>query len=238
MKTEKQLAFVLRSQSYKETSLLVDIFSRDYGRQKLIVRGAKSAKSSKAAQMQPFAELSLSWQGKSDLKNLTEIDSTPSLLTNPGSLVYGMYLNELLFYLLREADPHDYLYDAYRSTLTSLQSERFVEPVLRNFEFELLAELGYALEFHSDIDGAPIFSEAQYSYLPDAGFRREYSQINGLIPGSAIEDLVKNGLQGKSALKVAKILCRSHLDLLLAGRELKSRRWLLSETALKDQTAS
>ncbi|MEQ9568437.1 MAG: DNA repair protein RecO [Pseudomonadales bacterium] len=228
MKIEKQPAFVLRAQSYKETSLLVDIFSRDHGRQKLIVRGAKSAKSSKASQRQPFADLFMGWQGKSDLKNLTEIDSAPSLLVNPANLVYGMYLNELLFYLLREADPHDALYDLYRSTLVSLQSEPLIEPVLRNFEFGLLAEMGYAIELNFDLDGVPINPEGQYMYLPDAGFRQEYSQTYGLIPGVAIEDLAENGLQSKAALKVAKILCRSHLDLLLAGRELKSRRWLLS----------
>ena len=238
MKVEKQPAFVLRSQSYKETSLLVDIFSRDHGRQKLIVRGAKSAKSGKAAQMQPFAELSLGWQGRSDLKNLTEIDSTPGLLANPASLVYGMYLNELLFYLLREADPHDALYDLYRSTLISLQSGELIEPVLRNFEFGLLAEMGYAIELNVDLDGVRINPDAQYSYLPDAGFRQEYSPANGLIPGVAIEDLAKNGLYSRAALKVAKILCRSHLDLLLAGRELKSRRWLLSETVAGDQNSS
>jgi len=231
MKVEHQPAFVLRTQSYKESSLLVDIFSRDYGRQKLIVRGAKSGKSSKAAQLQPFAELSLSWQGKSDLKNLTEIDTAPSLLANPACLVYGMYLNELLFYLLREADPHDNLYDVYRMTLGELQSEDAIEPLLRKFEFGLLAELGYAIELFTDIDGAPMLADAHYSYLPDAGFRREYSQIPSLIPGQAIEDLAENGLQSRAALKVAKILCRCHLDLLLAGRELKSRRWLLSEVA-------
>ncbi len=229
MKTEKQPAFVLRSQSYKETSLLVDIFSREHGRQKLIVRGAKSGKSRKAAQLQPFAELVLGWQGKSDLKNLTDIDSSPGLLLNPANLVYGMYLNELLFYLLREADPHDYLYDTYRSALVSLQSEPAIEPVLRQFEFCLLTELGYAIELNQDIDGAPILEEAQYSYLPDAGFRREFAETPGVIPGYAILSLSQNGLQDKAALKVAKILCRSHLDLLLAGRELKSRRWLLSE---------
>jgi DNA repair protein RecO (recombination protein O) len=230
MKIERQPAFVLRAQSYKETSLLVDIFSRDHGRQKLIARGAKSGKSSKAAQLQPFAELSLGWQGKSDLKNLTEIDTTPSLLANPAYLVYGMYLNELLFYLLREADPHENLFDVYRSTLGELQSEDAIEPLLRKFEFGLLTELGYSIELYTDIDGAPVLADAQYSYLPDAGFRREYTQIAGLIPGQAIEDLAENGLQSRAALKVAKILCRCHLDLLLAGRELKSRRWLLSET--------
>mgnify|MGYP003672114614 CR=1 FL=1 len=231
MKVERQPAFVLRSQSYKETSLLVDIFARDHGRQKLIVRGAKSGKSSRTAQLQPFTELSLSWQGKSDLKNLTEIDAAPSLLANPAYLVYGMYLNELLFYLLREADPHDNLYDVYCSTLGELQSEDAIEPLLRKFEFSLLAELGYAIELYTDIDGAQVLADAQYSYLPDAGFRREYSRIPGLIPGQAIADLAENGLQSRAALKVAKILCRSHLDLLLAGRELKSRRWLLSNAA-------
>lgn len=229
MKVEKQRAFVLRTQSYKETSLLVDIFSREHGRQKLIVRGAKSGKSRKVAQLQPFAELVISWQGKSDLKNLTEIDTSPGILVNPANLVYGMYLNELLFYLLREADPHDYLYDRYRSALVNLQSENVVEPVLRDFEFGLLTELGYAVELGQDIDGAEILPDAQYSYLPDAGFRREFAQMPGVIPGHAILSLSEEGLQEKAALKVAKILCRSHLDLLLAGRELKSRRWLLSK---------
>lgn len=228
MRVEKQPAFVLRTQSYLETSLLVDVFSRDYGRLKLIAKGAKGGRYNKAAELQPFRELKLSWQGKSDLKTLTSVESNQIKLSRPEYLVSGMYLNELLFFLLTEADPHEELYQLYLQTLEYLQEDMALEPVLRKFEFGLLEELGYAIDLTSDIQGEAILVSNFYHYSPDSGLIYTEQGEAGAIPGEAILDLVENGLQSKPALRVAKLLCRSHIDLLLAGRELQSRRWYQS----------
>ena len=226
MRVEDQAAFVLRTQSYLETSLLVDIFSFEYGRLKLVAKGARGGRASKASKLQLFSELTIGWQGKSDLKTLTRIDAGAALLSRPERLVAGMYLNELLFFLLTEMDPHPDLYRNYLQTLSLLDSSPSLEPVLRNFEFSLLEELGYAVNLFEDIDGQPLSAEHAYLYYADSGFSKAADQV-GAIPGSAILQLANQGLSTELSLKVAKHICRSHIDLLLNGRELQSRKWYL-----------
>lgn len=225
MRVESQDTFVLRSQSYLETSLLVDVFSRDYGRLKLIVKGAKSKRSSKASKLQLFSELALSWQGKSDLKTVTSIDANPSSLSSPSRLVYGMYLNELLFYLVGEMDAHPALYGLYAQSLSQLDQTGNIESVLRNFEFGLLTDLGYAIDFSEDTDGRQLMRDDFYQYYPDSGFVLVSKNTAGAIPGEAIVDIFEHGLTTELALKAAKIVCKTHINLLLNGRELQSRKW-------------
>lgn len=229
MKVENQPAFVLRTRDYLETSLLVDIYSRDYGRLRLVAKGAKSGRSAKALKLQPFAELSLNWQGKSDLKTLSNVDAGSIALSKPDRLVAGMYLNELLFYLVTEMDPHPHLYSLYSQTLSLLQDSPNLELVLRHFEFGLLEELGYAIDFSQDTQGQPLSAEHRYLYYPDMGFVKENDPQNGLS-GLAILDLAGKGLSTERALKAAKRICRAHIDLLLDGRELQSRKWYLKSS--------
>ena len=230
MRVEDQAAFVLRTQSYLETSLLVDIFSLEYGRLKLVAKGARGGRASKASKLQLFSELTIGWQGKSDLKTLTRIDSGAALLSRPERLVAGMYLNELLFFLLTEMDPHPDLYRNYLQTLSLLDSSPSLEPVLRNFELGLLEELGYAVNLFEDIDGQPLSAEQTYLYYADSGFSKANGQP-GAIPGEAIIQLANQGLSTELSLRVAKVICRSHIDSLLNGRELQSRKWYLNSAS-------
>lgn len=223
MRINSQPAFVLRTQSYLETSLLVDIYSRDFGRLKLVAKGAKSGRSSKAMSLQPFSELKLSWQGKSELKTLIDIEANPPLLSQPDRLVSGMYLNELLFFLMREMDPHPDLYQLYSHTLSLLNDQVNLESVLRSFEFGLLEELGYAIDFSQDKDGQSLDPACSYQYYADTGF--VCTDLQCAIPGEAILELSHKGLSTELALKAAKVICRAHIDLLLNGRELQSRKW-------------
>ena len=225
MRVENQNAFVLRTRSYLETSLLVDIFSREYGRVRLVSKGAKRGKSLKSHKLQPFSELSLSWQGRSELKNLTTLDGGSISLDNPRRLVYGMYLNELLFFLVGELDAHPYIYDLYSQSLTLLNHTESVELVLRRFEFGLLEDLGYGIDFSVDTNGRQLEREVFYQYQPDLGFIPVSRDIKGAIPGHAIVDIYEHDLGTPLALKAAKMVCKTQINLLLNGRELQSRKW-------------
>lgn len=222
---ESQPSFVLRTRSYLETSLIVDVFSRDFGRLSLVAKGARGGRSSKARRLQPFSELSLNWQGRSDLKTLTAIDAAGPLLFNPERLVSGMYLNELVFFLVTEMDPHPGLYQLYAQTLGLLNDSPNIETVLRNFEFGLLDELGYAVNFLEDHQGHSLKPDTGYFYYADSGFVNAEDQRSSAIPGQAILELAQQGLSTELALKAAKAICRAHIDLLLNGRELQSRKW-------------
>ena len=95
---------------YQGNSLLLDFFTRHYGKIRLVARSARNNKTS----LQMFQHLNISFKGRSDLKNLTDWESSDQprrLLGN--DLVLGMYTNELLSRLLPEAEKHQNIFDGY-----------------------------------------------------------------------------------------------------------------------------
>src|SRR5438445_9413576 len=109
-----QPGFVLHSYPYKETSLIVDVFSRDHGRIALVAKGAKRPHSKLRGVLQTFQPLSLGWSGKSEVRTLIAAEWVGGLLPlEKSALLCGFYLNELLVKLLARDDPHPALFDHY-----------------------------------------------------------------------------------------------------------------------------
>src|SRR3954464_9342317 len=109
-----QPAFVLHSYPYKETSLIVDMFTRDYGRVALVAKGAKRPLSKLRGVLQTFQPLSISWSGKTEVRTLTAAEWIGGLVPlEKSALLCGFYLNELLVKLLARDDPHPALFDHY-----------------------------------------------------------------------------------------------------------------------------
>ena len=139
-------AYVLHSRSFRETSLIVEAFTREYGRVAVVARGVKSARSRRRNILQPFRPLLLSWNQKSDLGTLTGVDQVASPPALQGQALYcGLYLNELLMRLLHRGDPHIEVFERYRQILSELASDASPQPLLRIFEKHLLEAIGYAM---------------------------------------------------------------------------------------------
>ena len=144
------LAYVLHTRLYRDTSLLVDLFSREHGRMSAIARGVRGQKSRHRGLLQPFTPLFIAWFGKSDLVTLNGIEpnGAPYYLTG-NRLLSGLYMNELLVRALHQGDPHPALYDEYATSTTALakaDSGKEIELILRLFEKRLLQEIGYGGE--------------------------------------------------------------------------------------------
>lgn len=143
-----QPGFVLHSYPYKETSLVIDFFSRDYGRIGLIAKGAKRPHSALRGVLQTFQPLSVSWSGKSELRTMVAAEWVGGLLPlEKSALLCGFYLNELLIKLVARDDTHTKLFDHYVSTLNQLAHGELASTVLRRFEHALLKEVGVAADF-------------------------------------------------------------------------------------------
>ena len=116
-----QPGFVLHSYPYKETSLIVDMFTRDHGRIGVVAKGAKRPLSKLRGVLQTFQPLSLSFSGKSELRTLIDAEWVGGMLPlEKTALLCGFYLNELLVKLLARDDPHPALFDHYVATLNEL----------------------------------------------------------------------------------------------------------------------
>ena len=173
---------------YQGNSLLLDFFTKDHGKLRLIARGARSSKTS----LQMFQCLSISYKGKGDLKSLSqwEISDEPRRLLG-NDLVMAIYVNELIQRLLPEGDEHSEIFESYWSYIKSISSLDAIakEFALRVFENQLLQDLGYGLDFEDDIDGNIINDNFHYDYIEDQGFALN---VEGEIQGSTLAHLSKS----------------------------------------------
>lgn len=163
-------AFVLYVRPYQETSALVEVFCREQGRVGMVFRRVRGGKSTKAAFLQPFQPVWISYSGQHELRTGRQIEARGASVWLTGTaLISGLYLNEVLMRLLHRDDPHPALFDCYETTLQRLASEE-VEPSLRQFERRLLAELGYEIVFDADALGEPLCADKYYQFQPEQGF--------------------------------------------------------------------
>jgi DNA repair protein RecO (recombination protein O) len=230
MRVPLQPVYVIHTRNYRDTSLLIELFSRDYGRLSLVAKGARSGKSrggNRAALLQPFAPLLCSWSGRSELKTLTgcESDGLPLSLRRE-RLYSGLYVNELISRLLHHEDPHQRLFDEYQLILGRLAEEEAVEMVLRRFEFRLLEELGYGFELGVDGNtGQSLEEKRWYTFHQDYGLVPWGPGEEPEVPRFLGAELLalSHGNIEPAARQCAKRLMRRVLSIYLGDKPLKSR---------------
>ncbi|MDX1634053.1 MAG: DNA repair protein RecO [Marinobacter sp.] len=229
MKTavQQQPAYVLHRRPYRETSLLVEVFSLDAGRMTLVARGANAARSPLKAQLQPFQPLLLDWQGRGDLKTLTQTEVRPGpVLARTQALYSGLYINELLQRLLPVADPQPELFAAYIETLAQLAQTQDLEPVLRRFEAAFADAMGLSFDWAWATDvGEAVAAGGVYGYDPEQGIVSGAAagvRLQGL-PGEVLLALADGDLASPDCRRLAKRVMRTLIDHLLQGRTLNSR---------------
>ena len=221
-------AFVLHSWPYRETSLLLDVFSRHHGRLPIVARGARRPKSELRGVLLAFQPVSLSWFGKGEVKTLHAAEwqgGMPQLSGRP--LLCAFYINELLQRLLHRDDAHEPLFDVYGQTLARLAGGEDAAVSLRCFELRLLAELGYGLRLDEDIMGAPISAGASYQYLPEQGPLLVDTATTDSLKGQTLLDCAASQFSSPQTLAQAKRLLRLALHQQLGMEPLRSRQLLL-----------
>ena len=228
MRVDGELGYVLHSAPYRETSLLVDLFTPEYGRVRCVAKGfRKPNKRGVSRALFPYTEHSLCWQGRGDLKTLTRADAiaAPAFLQQE-ALFTGLYVNELLFRLLHEYDPHPFLYQQYRQFISQLAQGGPDELMLLNLEMTLLEELGYGLVLDTDIEGTGLIPDRLYQYIPERGLSllaNQQKRTASTLEGADIIALLEGNFSQRSVMKTAKQLTRGVIDFYLGGRQLHSR---------------
>lgn len=231
--TQLQPAYILHQRAYRDTSLLLEVFTREHGRLGLVARGARAPRSRIRGLLQPFQPLLLSWAGRGELGSLISVEANGASPRLPGAVLYsGFYLNELLMRLLQRNDPHPELFTAYAEALHGLQQEP--QRPLRLFEKQLLESLGYGLLLDQEADsGAPVEAEAEYVYALESGPLRSHSTtaIGLKLSGRSLLSLAAEDLSDAQSLADCKRLMRAALGLYLGDRELKTREVFAAITA-------
>lgn len=226
MRVLLQPAFILHRRPYRDTSLLLEAFSRECGRLGLVARGAVAPRSRLKGLLQPFTPLLLSWSGTGELVTLTAAEEAgPPVSLLPGQAPSGLYVNELLVRLLPRHDPHPELFVAYGAVLAELAAATVAEPALRRFEKRLLRELGYGLTLDCEASsGALIVAEESYRYVLDRGPLAASQTQDGIpISGRGLLALRDESFTDPAVLREVKRLTRAALAEQLQGRALKTR---------------
>jgi DNA repair protein RecO (recombination protein O) len=227
---DDEAGYVLHSYPFKETSLVVEVFSRNLGRLGLVARGARRPKSSLRGLLMAFQPLSLSWSGKAELRTLHRAERQAGHAQLAGlSVMCGFYLNELMLKLLAREDPHEGLYLAYEEALAAFRAGDPPARALRRFEKKLLRELGYGMQLERDIAGDPIRPEASYTYLLERGpelvsMRASAPQVE--LSGKTLLDIAADDYRDLLTLQQSRALMRFVLNHYLGGQVLHTRQLL------------
>ena len=222
-----QLAWILHSYPYSETSLILDVLTRDHGRLPLMARGARRPRSALRGVLQAFQPIDLSWFGAGEVRTLAKAEWVGGMALLGGTaLMLGYYLNELLLKLLPREDAHPGLFAAYAETLQALSRGEHHASRLRLFEKTLLKELGYGLLLTQEaLTGQPVLPDNSYHYLIERGPVEAGSATEGhLLRGKTLLDLARDDYSDARTLTESKALMRMLINHHLAGQPLQSRR--------------
>ena len=228
---EAQPAFILHTYPYRETSLVAEVFTRNFGRLPLLAKGAKRPSSALRGLLRAFQPLQLSWGGKSELRILHKAEWQGGLAPLQGtSLICGFYLNELLMRLLHRNDPHEQLFEYYQDTLAALSTSTDYMAILRAFEQRLLQEIGYALTLDHDVArGEPIDANEYYCYEIERGpvKSEENDCSRGLrVSGKTLLDMKGSDYSSAATRQQSKALMRYILNHYLGDQPLHTRQLL------------
>ncbi len=227
---DAQPAFVLHSYPFKETSLVVELFTREFGRVGVVAKGARRPKSALRGVLLAFQPLLASWSGRGDLHTLIGAEWRGGYHPLRGrALICGFYLNELMLKLLPRHDAHEGLFDIYAETLRRLESAAPAAATLRAFEKNLLRELGYAVTLDREVDtGTPIVAEQRYTYVVERGpVSAREAGANGVeLLGQTLLDMQSDRYTNAVTQQQSKALMRTLISHYLGTQELHTRQLL------------
>jgi len=253
------LGYVLHAYPYRETSLILQLWTRRHGRFAAVAKGARRPRSASRAVLVPFQPLELSWFGRGEVKTLKAGEPAgPALPLAGPALLSAFYLNELLLKLTHRDDPHEDLWAAYDGAVDALRDlsrraagvpgllaaepglaePRAVEPVLRRFELALLRELGYAAQLGHDAAGQAIDPSAAYWYVlergpvPDEGGTERADAVR--LSGLTLAHLGEGRFDDPRTAPEAKTLMRRLIHHCLNGQELATRALVRDLQRLED----
>lgn len=227
----EQPAFVLHSYPYRETSLIVDVLTRDHGRLALVAKGAKRPHSALRGVLQTFQPLLLSWSGKSEVRTLTGAEWVGGMLPLAGdALLCGFYANELLVKFCAREDPQPPLFNHYVLTLTRLAHGEPAVQVLRSFERVLLRETGYAMALNRTVARRAVEPDQRYVFDPERGVRPAGDDVPShwpVVSGQTLLDMEQDDYHRPQTVTQSKTLMRFLLNTYLGGTPLATRQILI-----------
>ncbi|AXE32939.1 DNA repair protein RecO [Chromobacterium phragmitis] len=240
-RVDKQPAYILHTQPYRETSLLLEVLTRDHGRFSLVARSARRPRSDLRGVLLPFQPLTVSWFGKSELRTLHSADWDGGVRALSGMpLVCGFYLNELMMKLTARDDPEPRAFSVYDHAVRELSAGATLSAALRRYELKLAQVLGYAPALNRDSRGEPVDPARHYLCRgaampePDEHPERVLADRAARLSGAALLAIQADDLDDPAVRGQARQLSRTWLSALLGDEPLAARQLLQAIQSLSD----
>ena len=232
MRNEVLHGYLIHHRKYRERSHIVHLFTQEHGRVDGILRQTPPP------QYQPIC---LQASGKSELKNFTKLEIVNQPIFFFGDAFFsGFYLNEILLRLCPLEVQMEQSFAQYAHTLTQLQQlaqqadpNQFLKQILRQFEHELLEDLGYALDFSTDANQLEIQASLNYIFQLNEGFIPTAQASRATLNGQQILSMCqyeKGRDFGLEQLQLLTKVFRQMISSLLGDRPLKSRQLWIQNT--------
>jgi DNA repair protein RecO (recombination protein O) len=243
-------AYVLHRYDWSESSLILDVFTREQGRIAVAAKGAKKPFSQLRSVLLPFQRIQVSLGRQPAGAEVREVDTLRGAEWSGGhgmpagaALFSGFYLNELLMKLLARHDPHPLLFDAYAATVAVLAGsgdESATQAALRAFEIVLLKEIGLLPELGVETaTRRPVDPDRRYLVLADAGVveAKDEAGLRGSTLArlqAALDCADLSRLQVATAASLAELrpLLRAQLHYHLGTSQLRTRQVMIEAQAL------
>ncbi len=226
-------AFLLHQHAYRDTSRIVEFFTREHGRISLFARGARVSKSSLHRGLRPFQRLLISWSGRGEAGQLTAAEPDgPHLPLPTSALMSGFYLNELIMKLTERWDANAELFDALAQAIVDLSRGGVEAAPLRRFEKRMLEILGYGTDYAVTESGEPVSETQSYWVKPHRGVSLCLQGGAG-VSGRSLLRISREMFDEAQTLRDAKHILRASIDVCLEGRPLRTREVLSALVAAR-----
>ena len=238
-------AYVLHRYDWSESSLILELFTREQGRLAVAAKGAKRPHSQLRSVLLPFQRVqvtltrSVAPEGAPpEVQTLRSAEYAGGAPMPGGAALFpGFYLNELLLKLLARHDAHAALFDAYAQTLPALGAadEARAQAALRAFELVLLRETGVLPDLSVVTQTQQPLREGERYSLSDAGIAAarddapaldgaHWLQLQAALEHGSMEAIAQ---ACRAALPELKLLLRNCLHYHLGSSPLRTRQVML-----------
>lgn len=224
MRVEAQPAFVLHARAWRETSVIVELLTRDHGRVGVVARGLTGPKRHPLrAALQPLQSIRADYLPRGELARLLQaeaVDVAPVLAGD--RLLAAFYVNELTLRLSPRNDAAPALHALYARVRGELASAPNLAWALRRFERDLLEAIGLGLPW-AELEAGEILDPARrYRLDPEAGPVPDPRRGGGTVSGAALLALAADAEPEAAALPELRRALRGVLEAALGGGTLKS----------------
>lgn len=172
--------FILRAIDYSDSSIIYDAIVEKKGRASFMQRISKGKY--KNLSLQFFNLYSITYSGKNDMKYIREYDLAYNYSLESNQKIYGMYINELVYYMTKKDLEYENLFEIYKNFFNSMSNKDDLIPTINKFEINLLEECGHLININFDEMQNKISKNSRYYF----DFER------GLVKSSA-----KNSFKGE-----------------------------------------